>query len=50
MDSMEIWLRMRMASHLSAVKAAAIVEKLIAVNNVKTASLRACGLSSLQCI
>ncbi len=47
---MEIWLRMRMVSHLSTVNAAAIVEKLIALNNVKIASLRACGLSPNQCI
>ncbi|PAV01543.1 hypothetical protein CBG25_16060 [Arsenophonus sp. ENCA] len=50
MDPMEIWLRMRMVSHLSTVNAAAIVEKLIALNNVKIASLRACGLSPNQCI
>ncbi|HGJ5899654.1 DNA-processing protein DprA [Arsenophonus apicola] len=48
MDPREIWLRMRMVSHLSAVKAAAIVEKLIELKNVKIASLRACGLSPHQ--
>nr|CBA71371.1 DNA processing protein [Arsenophonus nasoniae] len=50
MDPMEIWLRMRMVSHLSTVKITAIVEKLIEINNVKVASLRACGLSPHQCV
>lgn len=50
MDPMEIWLRMRMVSHLSTVKVTAIVEKLIEINNVKVASLRACGLSPQQCV
>ncbi|MFS1582495.1 MAG: hypothetical protein ACL7AY_06265 [Candidatus Arsenophonus phytopathogenicus] len=50
MDPMEIWLRMIMVSHLSTVNAAAIVEKLIALNNVKIVSLWACGLSPNQCI
>ncbi|HGJ5860741.1 MAG TPA: DNA-processing protein DprA [Arsenophonus nasoniae] len=50
MDPMEIWLRMRMVSHLSTVKVTAIVEKLIEINNVKVASLRACGLSPHQCV
>ncbi|AOM41646.1 DNA-protecting protein DprA [Xenorhabdus hominickii] len=50
MEAMEIWLRMKMVSHLSAVKAMPIIKRLLQTKNRSTASLKACGLSSAQCL
>ncbi|MBD2802810.1 DNA-protecting protein DprA [Xenorhabdus sp. M] len=50
MEMMEIWLRMSMVSHLSAVKAVPIIECLSQAKRLNTNSLKACGLSSTQCL
>ncbi|MDX7989093.1 DNA-protecting protein DprA [Xenorhabdus sp. 12] len=50
MDAMEIWLRMKMVSHLSAIKAMAIIERLLQSKNCNTATLKSYGLSATQCL
>ncbi|MDX7992503.1 DNA-protecting protein DprA [Xenorhabdus sp. Reich] len=50
MEAMEIWLRMKMVSHLSAVKAMPIMERLLQTKNCSTTFLKECGLSSAQCL
>ncbi|MBD2811986.1 DNA-protecting protein DprA [Xenorhabdus sp. Vera] len=50
MEAMEIWLRMRMVSHLSVVKAIPIMERLLQTNNCSAAFLKECGLSPTQCL
>ncbi|OTA17787.1 DNA processing protein DprA [Xenorhabdus vietnamensis] len=50
MEAVEIWLRMKMVSHLSAEKAMFIMERLLQTKNCSIPSLRACGLSSAQCL
>ncbi|MBI6550603.1 DNA-protecting protein DprA [Xenorhabdus lircayensis] len=50
MEAMEMWLRMKMVSHLSAAKMMPIMEHLLQTKNCSTASLRACGLSPAQCL
>ncbi|CEE90015.1 Protein smf [Xenorhabdus nematophila str. Anatoliense] len=50
MEAMEIWLRMKMVSHLSVVKAIPIIERLLQTKNCSTAFLKECGLSLAQCL
>ncbi|WP_340621403.1 DNA-protecting protein DprA [Xenorhabdus siamensis] len=49
MEVMEMWLRMRMVSHLSAVKAVPIIERLLQTRHVNHAVMKDCGLSPSQC-
>ncbi|MBC8947565.1 MULTISPECIES: DNA-protecting protein DprA [Xenorhabdus] len=50
MEAMEMWLRMKMVSHLSAAKAMLIMDRLLQTENYSISSLKACGLSSAQCL
>jgi DNA processing protein len=46
---MEIWLRMKMVSHLSTTKAVSIIECLLQTKSINSSVIRDCGLSSAQC-
>ncbi|MDE1484414.1 DNA-protecting protein DprA [Xenorhabdus bovienii] len=50
MKEMEIWLRMKMVSHLSTMKAVSIIERLLKTQNYSNNELKACGLSPTQCL
>ncbi|PHM36381.1 DNA processing protein DprA [Xenorhabdus mauleonii] len=50
MEAMEIWLRMKMVSHLSAIKAMAIIERLLQSKSCNAATLKSYGLSATQCL
>ncbi|MCC8367075.1 DNA-protecting protein DprA [Xenorhabdus sp. PB61.4] len=50
MEMMEIWLRMKMVSHLSVAKAVSIIEHLLQVKNITHAVMKDCGLSPTQCV
>ncbi|PHM31012.1 DNA-protecting protein DprA [Xenorhabdus innexi] len=50
MEEMEIWLRMKMVSHLSAEKAVPIIERLLQIKSINHTVMRDCGLSPAQCV
>ncbi|WP_340617334.1 DNA-protecting protein DprA [Xenorhabdus entomophaga] len=50
MEAMEMWLRMKMVSHLSTAKAMFIMERLLHAKNCSTTFLKECGLSPTQCL
>ncbi|MQL50658.1 DNA-protecting protein DprA [Photorhabdus khanii] len=50
MEAMEIWLRMKMISHLATEKAANITEKLLHAGNRYLTVLKESGLTSAQCL
>ncbi len=50
MEAMEMWLRMKMVSHLSVEKAMIVMEHLLQAKSCSTSLLKACGLSSAQCL